>query len=145
MDIRQIEWQQTIPVRHRVLWPEKPPEFCYVDGDEIGIHFGAFVNDVLVCVASIYIEDKNARLRKYATELNFQGQGIGSAVLNKVITYLTTHEINVFWCDARESALSFYQRFGMVRQGERFYKSDVPYYKMSMSLNLPAGLQPPLQ
>lgn len=134
MDIRQITWQQAIPIRQRVLWPEKPSEFCYVDGDDTAIHFGAFVSGILVCVASIYIEGNTARLRKYATELTFQGQGIGSAVLNEVITYLTAHKITNFWCDARASALSFYQRFGMVRQSERFYKSEVPYYKMAMAL-----------
>ncbi|UGA55403.1 GNAT family N-acetyltransferase [Vibrio sp. VB16] len=134
MDIRQIDWTQTIPVRHRVLWPDKPPEFCYVEGDEDGLHFGAFENDELVCVASVYIDGDEARLRKYATEIQFQGLGIGTAVLNEVIAYLKMNHINYFWCDARESALRFYGRFGMLSHGERFYKSDVAYYKMGMHL-----------
>ncbi|MFC1235939.1 GNAT family N-acetyltransferase [Vibrio sp. F74] len=134
MDIRQIDWTQTIPVRHRVLWPDKPPEFCYVEGDADGLHFGAFINEELVCVASVYVDGDKARLRKYATEFQFQGLGIGTAVLKEVIAYLRTHHIQYFWCDARESALSFYARFGMLSQGERFYKSDVAYYKMGMNL-----------
>lgn len=134
MDIRQITHQQTIAVRHQVLWPNKLPTFCYVEGDEQGIHFGAFKQDHLVCVASIYIDANSARLRKYATCQQFQGQGFGSAVLTTIINHLKAHDIETFWCDARESAVGFYQRFGMQCSGERFYKSDVGYFKMSMSL-----------
>lgn len=39
-----------------------------------------------------------------------------------------------FWCDARESACRFYQRFGLQTEGERFYKSDVAYFKMGVNL-----------
>lgn len=135
MEIHQIDWQQTIPLRHKVLWPSKPPEFCYIEGDEGGIHFGAFQDEVLVCVASVYIDGKSARLRKYATDPAYQGRGIGSAVLREVIAYLKSKLVTYFWCDARESAMGFYQGFDMQAEGERFYKSDVAYYKMAMSLD----------
>ncbi|MDW2035930.1 GNAT family N-acetyltransferase, partial [Vibrio sp. 665] len=42
----------------------------------------------------------------------------------------------VFWCDARESALRIYQKFGLQKEGERFYKSDIPYFKMSLDLSV---------
>jgi len=42
--------------------------------------------------------------------------------------------IRYFWCDARESAIGFYRRFGLQADGERFYKSEVPYFKMSKSV-----------
>lgn len=52
MNIRTISWKQTILLRHRVLWPSQPPEYCHVDGDEAGQHFGA------------YIDENRAHLRK---------------------------------------------------------------------------------
>ncbi|MBO1519799.1 hypothetical protein [Oceanisphaera pacifica] len=54
MDIRSINWQQTIAVRHQVLWPSKPPAFSQVEHDELGVHFGAFVDDKLVCCIGVY-------------------------------------------------------------------------------------------
>ncbi|EPJ45149.1 MAG: hypothetical protein OFPII_30060 [Osedax symbiont Rs1] len=84
MEIRTIPWQQTIPLRNRVLWPNKPPEFCHIDGDADGLHFGAFVNGVLVCVASVYLTLHKARLRKFATNSRYQNQGIGFAMLNLI-------------------------------------------------------------
>jgi len=50
MVIRNISWEETIPLRQSVLWPTKPPEYCHVEGEQDALHFGAFTNDELVCV-----------------------------------------------------------------------------------------------
>ena len=63
MEICAISWEQTIPLRHSVLWPNKPPEYCHIDGDIDGLHFGVFVDGLLVCVASVYVTLNKARLR----------------------------------------------------------------------------------
>jgi len=135
MDIRIISWQQTIPLRHSVLWPSKPAEFCHIDGDTEGVHFGVFMNDVLVCVASVYVHHNKARLRKFATDERYQKQGIGSKLLGHMINYFKDSELEYFWCDARETALGFYKRFGMSKCSERFYKADIPYFKMEVTLS----------
>ncbi|GGB42628.1 N-acetyltransferase [Oceanisphaera marina] len=132
--IRQIDWQQTIAVRHRVLWPDRPPEFSHIDNDNAGLHFGAFIGPLLVCVASVFINDESARLRKYATLPEYQGQGIGTTVLKSIFAHLKQQAVDYFWCDARESAIGFYRRFGMRVEGERFYKSGEPYMRMSVKL-----------
>jgi len=132
--VSPILWQETIYLRHKVLWPTKPPEYCHVDGDKDALHFGAFVNGVLVSVASIYSTNQVARLRKFATLPDYQHQGIGSQLLTHIIKELKKNNHTYFWCDARESALAFYQRFGMQKSGERFYKSEVAYFKMGMTI-----------
>jgi len=134
MEIRSISWKQTIPLRHSVLWPHKTAEFCHVEGDIDGLHFGAFIDGELVCVASVYLTLNKARLRKFATDINYQHQGIGSKILTHIIQSLKSIQVECFWCDARESALPFYQRFGMQACSERFYKADVAYYKMEVAL-----------
>ncbi|OED71358.1 GNAT family N-acetyltransferase [Vibrio splendidus ZS-139] len=132
MKIKQISGMEVIPVRHPVLWPDKPASFCIVEGDEQATHYGAFVGELLVCVASIYIQDNEARLRKFATLPDFQGQGIGSNVIEHAISNLKDLNIQYFWCDARTTALRFYQKFGMAVEGSEFEKSGVAYYKMSV-------------
>ncbi|MGO4998628.1 GNAT family N-acetyltransferase [Oceanisphaera sp. W20_SRM_FM3] len=136
MVIRQITWPETIPVRHSVLWPERPPAFSQVDNDPQGRHFGAFIEDKLVCVASVFFDGEQARLRKYATLAEYQGQGVGTAVLQAIFTDLKQEEVGYFWCDARESAIGFYRRFGMQAEGDRFYKSDVAYVRMAIALGV---------
>lgn len=139
MEIKEISWQQTMPVRHKVLWPDKPIAHCQVPGDENGWHFGVYEEDALVCVASVYAKDNSARLRKFAALPERQGNGIGSMLLKHIIERLKEKGVTHFWCDARESAQGFYQRFGFVRESEIFYKSEVPYYKMGVNLEIDNG------
>ncbi|MDH5728121.1 MAG: GNAT family N-acetyltransferase [Gammaproteobacteria bacterium] len=135
IDIREINSSAVLPLRHQVLWPNKPIEFCKVADDWIAWHFGAFIEERLVSVASVYPKGNTARLRKFATLQDYQARGIGSQVLLHILKQLQSRGITLFWCDARESALKFYEKFGMKSEGERFYKSDVPYYKMCLMLN----------
>jgi len=134
VNIQRIDWQDTIPLRHRVLWPNESLEFCHVVGDSKAWHFGAFIDTTLVSVASVYPDSSSIRLRKFATDTEHQGKGIGSAVLRKVLAEARDSGFSVFWCDARESAISFYEQFGMKAEGEKFFKASLPYFKMSIKL-----------
>ncbi|MGH1427589.1 MAG: GNAT family N-acetyltransferase [Arenicella sp.] len=136
MKIIELKPSETLVIRQAVLWPEKEMDFCRVDGDNQASHFGVVQDNRLVCVASVYFDasDKRrkiARLRKFATLHEFQGLGIGSFMLEHVISYVVKSEADFMWFDARESAISFYSRFGFQCEGDRFYKSGVPYFKMS--------------
>ncbi|EPJ42996.1 MAG: hypothetical protein OFPI_45010 [Osedax symbiont Rs2] len=135
MQIVTINWQQALPIRHQVLWPDKDEEFCRVSGDDSARHFGVFIDKILVCVASIYADGNSVRLRKFATLAAYQGQGIGSAMLQHILAQLRSGEFKVFYCDAREAATAIYEKIGMQRQGQRFYKERVAFYKMSMAIN----------
>lgn len=130
--IKALSWQDCIPLRHSVLWPDKPPAFCEVEGDCTATHFGAFEDDKLVSVLSLFQHGDAIRLRKFATAEDYQGQGIGSALLNHALAYSRNMGASRFWCDAREASLGFYQRFGLEAEGERFYKGDIPYLRMSV-------------
>ena len=133
-DILQITVEEALPIRHQVLWPNKTMDECRVEDDENGEHFGVFVEGELVCVASIFIKGKEARLRKFATLEQYQRQGIGHSLLNHIMVFLEQHAVDLFWCDARENAMSLYKKFAMEPQGGRFFKGDIPYRKMSVTL-----------
>jgi ribosomal protein S18 acetylase RimI-like enzyme len=65
----------------------------------------------VVSVASVYREGRSARLRKFATATEFQGRGIGTKMLKHILSDLESKGVSHFWCDARESAMGFYERF----------------------------------
>ena len=134
MKIERIQWEEALPLRHLVLWPNKLPSFCKIPGDESAHHYGAYVNGILVSVASIYFESQVARLRKFATLPANQGQGIGTQVISYILSELKEAGIEYLWCDARKSAASFYQKFGMEKQGQEFDKSGIAYFKMEVNL-----------
>jgi GNAT superfamily N-acetyltransferase len=122
---------QTYPLRHQVLWPDKPLEFVKVPDDEVGFHFGYFVDGELVSVISLFInEQKVARFRKFATHPDFQRKGIGSQLLQYIFEKAVAWETTQIWCDARLDAKGFYERFGMKQDRHVFYKGEIPYVKM---------------
>jgi len=134
LNIKQLTAEEVLPIRHTVLWPKKPLEFCKVEGDEEALHFGVLHNNTLVCVASIYINKNSARLRKFATLVPFQGQGIGSFLLRHIFNILKKQKVTHFWCDARVESAGFYANLGLKTKGAQFYKSELPYIIMEKSL-----------
>lgn len=134
MKICTIRWDEALPIRHKVLWPNKPVSFCKVQGDEEARHYGVYIDEKLVCVASVFSDMNIARLRKFATLPSYQGRGIGSQLINFIFNELKKDGVEVFWCDARKTAAGFYQKFGMKQQGGEFIKSGVLYYKMEVKL-----------
>lgn len=83
--------EQTIALRHSVLWPEKDMSYVYLPEDAHGLHFGAFLPelDKPVCIISLFIESlpdfdgsittadddgKAVRFRKFACDPSYQGR-----------------------------------------------------------------------
>ena len=133
MKIKNHTVQSALQLRHLVLWPNQDPQFCQVANDDSATHYGVFIEDNLVSVASVYIQGDSARLRKFATLQVHQEKGIGSKLLSHIIERLKEQGISSFWCDARKSAIGFYNSFGMKTEGDEFSKSGMPYVKMTMT------------
>ena len=134
--IQAISAKDTLPLRHKILWPDYPIESSIVDGDETALHFGGFLDENLICVASLFRDGSAVRLRKFATDVNVQGQGFGSAMLQHHLEIALKSGAKVFWFDAREAALPFYERYGFTKEGGHFFKGDIPYFRMSQRLEL---------
>ena len=134
--IQPIAPAATYALRHAVLWPEKPLAYVQLPDDAAGQHFGAFVGGALVAVISLFVgADGVARFRKFATDPAWQGRGLGTALLRHVRAAARAQGARTLWCDARQSALPFYQRLGLVAEGAVFYKGDVPYLRLSCRLD----------
>lgn len=132
--IQSITPEQTYPLRHSVLWPDKPLEYVQVDNDADGYHFGAFRNDALIAVISLFVNGQESRFRKFAARPDCQRQGVGTLLLNHVMAEAKQLGAITLWCDARLDAADFYRRFGMEAVSEVFYKGPVPYAKFSRTL-----------
>jgi len=134
LEIRPIHAAETYPLRHAVLWPDKPLEYVWVENDAAGQHFGAFRAAELVAVISLFVTGPEARFRKFATRPDCQRQGIGSQLLRQVIEAARQQGAQRLWCDARQDVAAFYARFGLAAEGPVFYKGPIPYQRMSRPL-----------
>jgi len=147
-----ITVEQTLQLRHSVLWPDKPISHVYLPGDERGLHIGAFMRscDHPIAVISFFVEpvpingdvfnqhdtQRQARFRKFACDPAFQGRGIGSKLLQfsfeRVRSQLNS---TIVWCDARTSTAHWYMKRGMIPFGERFFKGPVEYIRMYIDIS----------
>ncbi|GAB3582842.1 GNAT family N-acetyltransferase [Hymenobacter daeguensis] len=133
-EIRPIPAEATYPLRHQVLWPDKPLDYVKVENDAAGGHFGAFRHEELLAVISLFVAGAEARFRKFAARPDCQGQGLGTALLRHVFAEARRLGARRIWCDARQDSAGFYARFGMLPEGEIFYKGPVPYVRMGVAL-----------
>lgn len=127
LDIREIDAADTIDLRHKVMWPDRPKSHVILKGDATAIHFGGFMGETLIAVASFFPDDNRHRLRKLAVDDAFQGNGFASALLSHACDHLRQLGSTQIWCDARVSAVGFYTRNGFQIDGDVFEKHGLDY------------------
>ena len=144
MEILKISSNDTISIRHQVLRQGKPIETCHFDGDnlESTIHFGFFVNKILIGVIScfknnsIFDSENQYQFRGMAVLESFQNQGIGKKLVIYSENYLATKNTNLIWFNARFVAISFYQKLGYLIDGDGFEIGDIgEHFLMFKQLN----------
>lgn len=135
MQVKLISSKEALELRQIVLWPDREIEFCILPDDDKGLHYGLYIDEILLSVASIFIEKRVARLRKFATLKEYQGRGYGTFLLSYIIDDLKARDCIKLWCDARKTAEKFYNRFNMYKTSDVFYKSEKKYIKMQMDIN----------
>ncbi|RYU94875.1 GNAT family N-acetyltransferase [Emticicia agri] len=116
------------------MWPDKPIDFVILPDDADGLHYGLFENNQLVSVISLFIKAEQAQFRKFATDSAYQGKGYGTQLLNFLIKEAKYLGIKELICDARVTAIGFYEQFGMETGSEVFQKSGKDYVKMRLKI-----------
>lgn len=134
MEIREIEASQTWQIRHEVMWPDQPFEFVQLEEDDSGLHFGVFDQDKLVSIVSCFIADNEMQFRKLATLKEFQGKGIGSALLKHILKVGKKKNLKKVWCNARINKKTFYEKFNMIDTHKTFMKEAQEFTIMEILL-----------
>lgn len=145
MDVKQIEAKDTLELRSKILRNGLETSKCYFDHDhdENTFHLGAFVNEKLASVASFYLEkhpeitgEYHYRLRGMATLPQYQGKGFSRSLLRTAFPMIKQNHVYTVWCNARVSAIGFYEKVGFVIRSEKFEIPGVgPHVVMSLELN----------
>tara|TARA_R110000744_G_scaffold74478_1_gene148733 strand:- start:186 stop:593 length:408 start_codon:yes stop_codon:yes gene_type:complete len=128
--IVQITSEETLSIRHKVMWPNKPIDYVQLPNDFEGRHFGYFKNDILISVISLFVENNEAQFRKFATLKEFQGKGFGSELLNELMRISAKEQLSKIWCNARINKIDYYSKFGMKETNNQFIKGGISYVIM---------------
>ena len=132
--IEQITPQLTWRLRHEVLYPDIPIYKMWLEEDDHGYHFGAFTENQLVGIVSLFPKGLDFQFRKFAISASVQGQGFGRALLAYVIQFAKAEGAGRLWCNARLSAIGFYLKSGFSQTGQTFSKNGHDYEIMELHL-----------
>lgn len=137
MEMREIPAAATYGLRSRILRPGQPAEANHYPLDELGVHLGLFKEDRLVSVVTAHPEDNarfqgdgHWRIRGMATDLDFQNRGLGRKLLLQLLAWGREKEIPLFWCNARQRAIPFYERQGFRVESELFDLPNIGPHKV---------------
>jgi GNAT superfamily N-acetyltransferase len=138
--IREIPAAETWPLRLSVLRPNRPLSAAQFPGDDLRTtnHFGAFCDGELVGIASLFraelperAGDSALQLRGMATAPEMRGQGFGRALVLACETFAKESRVKLIWCNARTTAVGFYQKLGWEIVSQEFEVPDVgPHFRM---------------
>lgn len=129
-EIKLITTSQTLDIRHKVMWPNKPIEYVKLPNDENGRHFGLLVNGKITSIISLFVENNEMQFRKFATLKEYQEQGFGTILLKNIIDLSKKEGIKRLWCNARAEKSEFYKRFNFKPTKVKFIKDGIEYVIM---------------
>lgn len=135
MNIRKISADDTLQLRRDVLYPNESLDAVKVDHDADGLHFGVFDQGQLVTVVSLFLGRDTAQFRKLATVPAAQGKGFGKAILAHLVDICKKEKIKLLWCNARDTAVTFYDRLGYTTKGDYFIKGGITFVRMELPLD----------
>jgi predicted GNAT family N-acyltransferase len=134
VQIEQIRYELTWRIRHEVMYPDLPFSAIKLPADPDGVHFGLYAGDQLTSVVSVFYQGRCYQFRKLATLNAAQGKGYGSMLLSYIIAYITREGADTIWCNARVSALKFYEKFGFRQKGDYFSEHGIDFVIMELQL-----------
>jgi len=135
--IEQIRPELTWRLRQQVLYPAQKLYEMELDEDNEGIHFGAFTDNALVGIISLFQHGTIFQFRKLAVLPEFQKMGIGNSLLSRVEDFARSEDGTSIWCNARVSAIGFYMKAGYNHTGKLFSKNGFEYEILEKVLKEP--------
>jgi GNAT superfamily N-acetyltransferase len=143
--IRAISAEATITIRWSILRPGYPKETAIFPGDDAAgtRHFGVFLDEELVGVASLYEAQlpenpgtgPTVQLRGMATLPKVRGTGCGRALLAGCVEAASRMGCVLLWCNARKTAVEFYRKHGWKVCSDEFEIPTVgPHYRMGLAV-----------
>lgn len=132
--VEQIFPALTWRIRQLAMYPEKEIVDMELKEDWDGIHFGLYYQHELTGVVSLFVNGETAQFRKMAVLPSHQGKGFGKQLLVYLINDCKLQKIKTLWCNARASAIGFYQKIGFYTVGDPYTRNGIEFVKMEIKL-----------
>lgn len=136
--IRVVRWEEAEPalrvIRTAVFIHEQhvPEVLEWDEFDVISVHLLA--RDAAGQPVGTARLLPDGHIGRMAVLKEWRGQGIGSAMLHKLLQEMMRRHQHEAQLNAQTSAVPFYEKFGFRVSGEEFMEAGIPHVKMTLSL-----------
>ncbi len=134
VEIKQIvnltELEQALAIRRQVFCIEQnvSEEIEMDEFDDVATHILAFINDKPAGTARWRFTEEGAKMERFAVLKEYRGKDVGEALVKYTLDKLKDNDF--IYLNAQESVIKFYEKFGFLSVGNRFYEADIPHKKM---------------
>ncbi len=137
--VKLISFENTFPLRQKVLRPDFTLENCFFEGDDLvtSYHFGLYYLDRIQGVGSAFLESNSLfsaghpyRLRGMAVDPDYRRQGFARILLRQMIEFLNQKSCDLLWFNARAIAIPFYEKMGFIPVGSYFDMKGIGPHKV---------------
>lgn len=129
--------QQAYAIRQKVFIEEQgvPEEMELDEFDPIAWHALAFQGKQCIGTGRlIHIARGAGQIGRMAVLANFRGNGVGKAILMKLIKLAESKSISTLSLHSQVSAMPFYAKFGFIPQGSIYEEAGIPHRNMMLIL-----------
>lgn len=124
-------------IRHEVfvIGQNVPAELEIDEFERDAIHYLAFLNNNPVGAARWRITNEGVKLERFAVLIEFRGRGIGSAMVEKVLSDIKRDPEagdREIYLHAQIDAIPLYRKFGFVKYGNMFDEAGLMHYSMRL-------------
>lgn len=77
----------------------------------------------------------DGQIGRMAVSQAWRGQGIGSAILQRLVAQARTLGMRRVYLHAQTSAIDFYRRFGFGCEGDVYLEAGIPHQNMTLDLD----------
>lgn len=129
MRVKFIQAEETFPLRQQILKPGCALTSCYFpkDNEPGTFHLAVVENEEVISIGSFnrcnlpfFGETVQYNLKGMATSNVHRGKHAGSELMKYAFKHLKEKGIELLWCNARVSAVGFYQKLGFTPIGDEF-------------------------
>jgi len=119
-------------IRKKVFVEEqKVPEDIEWDEFEYNAnHVLAYIQDKPVGTARWRQTRKGVKLERFAVLPEFRSFGVGKNLVQFILNELMNSE--TIYLHAQEHVIIFYEYFGFVKKGSKFFEADIPHWLMEL-------------
>ena len=121
-------------IREKVFIEEQKvtPQLEWDGIDEKAIHFLVYKDEKAIGCARALVIENHMQLGRMAILKEYRGEGIGSNLIEKVITTAKLNQLSLIDISAQCHAIDFYKKFGFKVISDIYLDAEIPHRDMRL-------------